>query len=47
MDVLQNLKSRGMNEAPTLAVADAVLRFWAALPKVFSTTREQCLRQFI
>jgi len=41
MDVLQDLKKRGMREDPKLAVADGGLGFWAALPKVFPTTREQ------
>jgi len=41
MDVLQDLKRRGMTEAPKLAVADGGLGFWAALRKVFPTTREQ------
>jgi transposase-like protein len=41
MDVLQDLKKRGMTEAPKLAVADGGLGFWAALRKVFPTTREQ------
>lgn len=27
--------------APQLAVGDGALGFWAALPKVFETTREQ------
>jgi len=40
-DVLLDLKRRGMTEAPKLAVADGGLGFWAALPKVFPTTREQ------
>ena len=41
MDVLQDLKKRGMTEAPKLAVADGGLGFWAALRKVFPTTCEQ------
>ncbi len=41
MDVLLDLKTRGMTEAPALAVADGALGFWAALRKVFPRTREQ------
>jgi putative transposase len=36
-----DLKRRSMTEAPKLAVADGGLDFWAALPEVFPTTREQ------
>ena len=38
--LLRDLKSRGMT-APTVAVSDGVLGFWAALREVFPTTREQ------
>jgi len=41
MDVLLDLKNRGMTEAPKLAVADGALGFWAALRKAFPSTREQ------
>jgi len=41
MDVLRDLKKRGMSDDPKLAVADGGLGFWAALSKVFPTTREQ------
>jgi len=41
MDVLLDLKSRGMTEAAKLAVADGALGFWAALRKAFPPTREQ------
>jgi putative transposase len=40
-DVLLSLRDRGMSAAPQLAVGDGALGFWAALPKVFPTTREQ------
>jgi putative transposase len=40
-EVLEDLKSRGLSVDPKLAVADGGLGFWAALPKVFPTTREQ------
>ena len=40
-DVLLSLRDRGMTNAPQLAVGDGALGFWAALPKVFPTTRTQ------
>ncbi|MCG3132932.1 MAG: IS256 family transposase ISCysp27 [Planctomycetes bacterium] len=40
-DVLLSLRDRGMTVAPELAIGDGALGFWAALPKVFPTTREQ------
>lgn len=39
-ELLSDLKNRGMNE-PALAIADGGLGFWAALPEVFSQTKEQ------
>ena len=39
--VLEDLKARGLEEAPKLAVGDGALGFWAALRKVFAATREQ------
>lgn len=39
-ELLLDLKTRGLNE-PALAVADGGLGFWAALPEVFSQTKEQ------
>lgn len=39
-ELLLELKNRGMNE-PALAIADGGLGFWAALPEVFSQTKEQ------
>ena len=39
--LLLDCKQRGMTIDPKLATADGALGFWAALPKVYSTTREQ------
>lgn len=41
MELMLDLKSRGLAEAPKLAVGDGALAFWAALRKVFGETREQ------
>ncbi len=41
MELLRNVKSRGLNIEPKLAVADGALGFWAACRKVWPTTREQ------
>ena len=41
MEVLSDLKRRGLACDPAFAVADGGLGFWAALRKVFTTTREQ------
>ena len=40
-ELLQDLKRRGLEPPPKLAVGDGALGFWAALRKVFPTTREQ------
>lgn len=40
-EVLLNLKSRGLEQAPELAIGDGALGFWKALRHVFPTTREQ------
>lgn len=40
-EVLLDLKSRGLEHAPRLAIGDGALGFWSALPKVFSSTRAQ------
>lgn len=40
-ELLLDLKQRGLTQAPLLAVGDGALGFWAALRKVFGTTREQ------
>ena len=39
-EVLENLKSRGMNQ-PNLAIGDGALGFWKALQEVFGETRAQ------
>jgi transposase-like protein len=40
-EVLLDLKSRGLEEAPELAVGDGALGFWKALPQMFGQTRVQ------
>ena len=40
-EMLLDLRSRGLKIPPKLAVGDGGLGFWAALRKVFSSTREQ------
>lgn len=40
-EVLSDLKRRGLQTPPSLAIADGALGFWAALPEVYPTTREQ------
>lgn len=40
-ELLLDLKRRGLSIAPRLAIGDGALGFWAALRKVFPTTREQ------
>ena len=39
--LLLDCKQRGLTMDPKLATADGALGFWAALPKVYPTTREQ------
>jgi transposase-like protein len=41
LEVLNDLKRRGLSAAPKLAVGDGALGFWSALPKVFGETRRQ------
>ncbi len=41
IEVLEDLKRRGLKRPPKLAVGDGALGFWAALSKVFPTTRPQ------
>ena len=41
MELLLSCKARGLVVAPKLATADGALGFWAALRKVYPTTREQ------
>lgn len=40
-EVLLDLKARGLEHAPLLAIGDGGLGFWAALPRVFPSTRAQ------
>ena len=43
-EVLQNLKSRGLQIHPQLAIGDGALGFWSALEEEFPSTRQQrCL----
>jgi len=41
VEVLRDLKRRGLKDPPKLAVGDGALGFWAALAEVFPETREQ------
>lgn len=41
MEVLLDLKRRGLSEPPKLATGDGALGFWQALSKVFPATRQQ------
>ena len=41
LEVLRDLKSRGLTASPRLAVGDGALGFWAALEEERSKTREQ------
>ena len=41
LDLLRDLKSRGLTHAPAIAVGDGALGFWAAIAEEFPTTREQ------
>lgn len=40
-EILLDLKSRGLDHAPELAIGDGALGFWKALSEVFPTTRMQ------
>ena len=40
-EVLLDLKARGLEVSPEVAVGDGALGFWKALPKVYPTTRTQ------
>src|SRR5512135_3165768 len=40
-ELLLDVKARGLEIEPALAIGDGALGFWAALSKVYSTTREQ------
>ncbi len=39
--VLQDLKARGLNKAPKLAIGDGALGFWTALEEEFPSTKKQ------
>ena len=41
LELLNDLKRRGLSSAPHLAIADGALGFWAALRKAWPSTREQ------
>jgi transposase-like protein len=41
MELLLDVKSRGLSIDPKLATGDGALGFWKALPQVFATTRTQ------
>lgn len=41
VELLQNLKARGLEQGPALAIGDGSLGFWKALTKVFGETRQQ------
>jgi len=41
LEVLRDLKTRGLTSEPLLAIGDGALGFWKALPQVFPSTREQ------
>lgn len=40
-ELLLDLKGRGLEEGPRLAIGDGALGFWKALPQVFGATRDQ------
>jgi transposase-like protein len=41
LEILMDLKARGLKNGPDLAIGDGALGFWKALPKAFSKTRIQ------
>jgi putative transposase len=41
MEVLDDVKRRGLTDAPALAIGDGALGFWAALEEVYPCTRQQ------
>lgn len=41
MEILQDLKRRGLNHSPKLAVGDGALGFWAAVSQEYPETRHQ------
>lgn len=40
-EILEDLKHRGLDEPPSLAIGDGALGFWKAVTKVFPSTRHQ------
>ena len=40
-ELLQDIKSRGLNTAPKLAIGDGALGFWKAITKIYPETRHQ------
>lgn len=41
LDLLRDLKARGLPNGPALPVGDGALGFWAAMAKEYPQTREQ------
>jgi putative transposase len=41
LDLLRDLKARGLTEGPRLAIGDGALGFWAALDETYAETRHQ------
>jgi len=41
LEILRNLKLRGMKHAPALAIGDGALGFWAAISEEYPATRHQ------
>jgi transposase-like protein len=41
LEVLRDLRARGVQEAPLLAIGDGALGFWSALTEVYPATRQQ------
>ena len=41
MELLNDLKQRGLTMAPSLAIGDGALGFWAALEEIFPETKTQ------
>src|ERR1035438_6353684 len=41
LELLADVKSRGLTEAPMLATGDGALGFWKAMRQVFPSTRHQ------
>ena len=41
LELLLNIKQRGLTEGPKLAIGDGGLGFWAALPEVYPDAKEQ------